>query len=352
MKVLYDPHDQLDFSQFGIAIPIGRDNAARTIEVLLNEAGSLSTPGWLIQTLTPGPTREDLLRVHTPRFVDALFAGGSSLEAELMGTFELILADGSYNRYDPTAAVKPLTELFAALLQRGGGTIGAGELALQHGAAMYMGGGFHHAMADFGEGFCLYNDVMVAIRRLQSQGSVANAWVVDVDAHKGDGTAALTQNDPTVASFSIHMASGWPLDVSPEQARLAPDRSELSFLPSTLDIGIESGQEGDYNRQLTEALEALWAHRGSTVADATGRPRLVPHPDLVYVHMGADPFEEDELPSTQVLKLTREQMHQRDQIVHRFFRERNVPIAYVMAGNYGEAGWKIYSDFLRWALGY
>lgn len=352
MRVLYDSHDTLNLEDFGIFIPVSKDNAARTMENLLQMASSPHPPAWWIPDLPEPPSREDLLRVHTPRLVDALLNEGEAHNKEVLSTFELINPDGSYHRYDPKKATRPLHELTGILLKRGGGSIGAGLQALETGSAFYLGGGFHHAMADFGAGFCLYHDVVVAIRKLQAEGRIKNAWIVDIDAHKGDGTAALTRKDPSIVTLSIHMARGWPIDISEAEASSRPDRSKLSFEPSTLDIPVDSGEESEYCADLDAGLQSLWAARGRSIRDAKGLDQAVPHPDLVYVLAGADPFEEDELPSTQLLRLSREQMRERDQLVHGFFREKDIPIAYVSAGNYGESGWKIYTDFLAWALGY
>jgi acetoin utilization deacetylase AcuC-like enzyme len=307
-------------------------------------------------------------------YVQSLFRGGASLEAEIMRAFELVQPDGRYYRYSPNAHSRPLTELFDILLSRGGGTLAAGQWALglhpdqlasadsnpKVGAslagksdpeAFYCGGGFHHAMYSFGEGFCLYNDVLTVIRRFQTEGSIQHAWIIDVDAHKGDGTAALTQDDPSVATLSIHMAHGWPLDITPQEAATRQDRSPLSFLPSTVDIGISRNEDCDYCIRLSQGLDTLWNSRGGELTDDSGRKRRVPHPDLVYVLLGADPFEEDELPSAELLSLSRDQMCSRDRLIRDFFTKNNVPTAYLMAGNYGESSWKVYSDFLGWCLG-
>ena len=356
MRVIYDPRDQLNLQDYGIFVPVSKDNRKKTMEVLLGSAGVLSPPQWWIQSLGTSLTKEDLLRVHTPRLVDALFSGGKALETELVRTFELILPDGSYNRYDPAKAVKPLSDLFDVLLHRGGGTYEACIQALDCGAGFFLGGGYHHAMADWGSGFCVFNDAVVAMKKLQAQGLISHGWIVDIDAHKGDGTAALTLKDPTITTLSIHMAQGWPLDVSVQEAANQPGRSELSFEPSTLDIPVEEPDQDRYVELLDRGLHRLWEARQGvgtgSVQDLRGNLRPVVNPDLVFVVMGSDPFEEDELPSAKLLHLTREQMHQRDVLVHSFFRERGVPVAYNMAGNYGENGWKIYSDFLAWALAY
>jgi len=356
MRVIYDPKDQLNLQEYGIFVPVSKDNRKKTMEVLLGTAGVLSPPQWWIQSLGTALSKEDLLRVHTPRLVDALFSGGKALEAELVRTFELILPDGTFNRYDPSKASKSLTDLFRVLLTRGGGTYEACIQALDCGAGFFLGGGYHHAMADWGSGFCVFNDAVVAIKKLQNLGKISHAWIVDIDAHKGDGTAALTVNDPTISTLSIHMAKGWPLDLTPQEAAKLPGRSELSFVPSTLDIPVDESEQDRYVELLDKGLHRLWeareGHGSGLIADSEGNSRKVVSPDLVFVVMGSDPFAEDELPSAKLLHLTREQMHQRDVLVHSFFRERELPVAYNMAGNYGENGWKIYSDFLAWALAY
>lgn len=357
MRVLYNPRDRLDLTEFGIQIPINADTAARTMEVLLGSASSAHTPAWLQTTMPPALAREDLLRVHDEAYVERLLAAGAELEKEILRGFELVLLDGTLNRYAPELAKRPLSDLFEILLQRGSGTVWAGETALDLGCAHFLGGGFHHAMHDAPAGFCMFHDVLVAVRKLQAEGRIHSAWIIDVDAHKGDGTAALCLEDRSVACMSIHMARGWPLDISRAEAARRPDRSVSSFLPSTLDIPVEEDEAGVYVDLLRDGLERLWQARSrdgaeGSIVDAAGSVRAVPEPDIVYVLQGADPFEEDELPSTNLLKLTREQMNERDRLVHKFFVERGVPLAYVAAGSYGKSGWKIYSDFLGWALGY
>jgi acetoin utilization deacetylase AcuC-like enzyme len=104
----------------------------------------------------------------------------------------------------------------------------------------------HHAQKEHGAGFCMVNDLVIALRRLQSEGRIRTAWVIDVDAHKGDGTAAITAEDDSIATLSIHMARGWPLD-QPEYD--AAGRFNPSFVPSTIDIPIEPGRSL-YNQQL------------------------------------------------------------------------------------------------------
>jgi acetoin utilization deacetylase AcuC-like enzyme len=262
--------------------------------------------------------------------VSRLFSPG--LEAEIIRTYELIDADGNTHRYQPALATRPLSELFDRILIRAGGTLQCCRKALESGFCFYFGGGMHHAQKEYGAGFCLVNDLVTALRRLQAETRIRSAWVIDVDAHKGDGTAALAAGDDSITTLSIHMAAGWPLD-QPE--RDAEGRPNPSFTPSTVDIPIAAGEEPVYNLRLREGLARL---------SETGRP------DLALVVCGADPYELDELPSTAGLKLSLEQLLERDQLVYSFLKTRKIPGAWVMAGGYGRNSWRVYTQFLEWAL--
>jgi acetoin utilization deacetylase AcuC-like enzyme len=181
-----------------------------------------------------------------------------------------------------------------------GGTIRAAELALDEGAAVHLGGGLHHAFAGHGEGFCLFNDVAVAIRRLQADGRITRAAVVDADVHQGNGTAMIFDADASVFTFSIHQQSNYPL-----------------FKPrSDLDIGVaDHARDGTYLHDLELALPDVMASK----------------PDLVCYLAGADPFVGDQLGG---LAISLEGLRHRDQLV--FDAARGVPIVTVLAGGYAE----------------
>lgn len=185
-------------------------------------------------------------------------------------------------------------------LSAGGSTL-AGRLALTHGAAYNVGGGFHHAFPDHGEGFCAIHDVAVAIRILQRENLIHKAVVVDVDVHQGNGTAAIFAGDESVFTLSIHQLHNYPA-VKP---------------PSDLDINLEDGV-GD-----TEYLEKL-------------RHGLVPvlelvRPDILFYVAGADPYLEDQLGG---LNLTKEGLHARDRLVLGRALEMGIPVAISLAGGY------------------
>ncbi len=329
--ILYDPHIPAGLFEFGIQIPVRDSRSTKTLEALLADPELQALQKhWHQNRIVETLTREDLLRVHAPEFVERLYS--PALEGEIIATFELIDADGKYYRYTPETATRPLTDLFERILIRDAGTIQAARLALEHGFCFSFTGGAHHAQLDFGNGFCLLNDIVIACRKLQSEKKVERVWVIDVDAHKGDGTAALTSGDPSIRTLSIHMASGWPLDCPP---RLADGRANPSFVPSDIDIPIESGEEPFYLQRLQVGL---------------GRLEEANKADLAIVVCGADPYEKDELPSASLLKLSLEQMFERDRMVYNWLQERKVPAAYLMAGGYGDEVWRVYAQFLLWVL--
>lgn len=329
--ILYDPNELQGFFDFGIQIPISDSKAARTFDVLRQDPQlGPRIREWHIPRVDEPLTREDLLRAHGHGYVDRLFA--NTLEKEILRTYELIDDQGRYYRYAPDQATLPLRDLFTRILKRVAGTAQCYRIALQTGFCFYFGGGMHHAQRDYGNGFCLLNDIVIGLRKLQSENVIRKAWVIDVDAHKGDGTAALTCGDDTIRTLSVHMARGWPLDGPPrdEQGRPSP-----SFIPSDIDIAMEAGEEGRYNDRLKDGLEQL---EGLSA------------PDLAVIVSGADPYFRDTLPSTQGLKLTQRQLLARDCTIHRFLKKRRIPQAGLMAGGYGPHVWEVYAGFLVWAL--
>lgn len=157
-------------------------------------------------------------------------------------------------------------------------------------------------------------------------------WIIDTDAHRGDGTAEIFGAIGDVKTLSIHMAKGWPLE---GESHLPDGRLNPAWYPGDIDIPVQSGEEEEYLPRLMRGLEEL-ARDGA--------------PDLAFVVAGVDPYEKDELPSSALLELTREQMLSRDQGVYNFLAERNIPSAWVAAGGYGSSSWEIHAAFLEWVL--
>jgi acetoin utilization deacetylase AcuC-like enzyme len=329
--ILYDPNDRMGFFEFGIQIPILDSKVTKTFAALAQSPELGPRIGeWHLAELSERMEREDLERVHDRAYVDRLFS--SALEKEIIRTYELIDDQGRYYRYDPDTATRPLTQLFDRILQRVAGTAQCYRVALDNGFCFYFGGGMHHAQPAFGNGFCLLNDIVIGLRKLQAEGKIRTAWVIDVDAHKGDGTAALTRDDDTIRTLSVHMANGWPLDGTPVDDQGHPNPS---FIPSDIDIPIAPGEENVYNDRLADGLRQL---------EHLGRP------DLAVVVSGADPYAKDALPSTRDLRMSQAQMLARDQLIYRFLNERGIPQASLMSGGYGPDVWEVYAGFLSWAL--
>ena len=183
-----------------------------------------------------------------------------------------------------------------------GGTCEAAEAALREGVAINLAGGTHHAFADHGEGFCVFNDVAVAIRRLQRAGRIAGAAVIDLDVHQGNGTHAIFAGDASVYTFSMHGARNFP----------------FHKVPGRLDIELPDGCDDD--RYLAELAAAL--------------PRALAEssPDLVVYLAGADAHEGDRLGR---LRLTFDGLARRDAMVLDACREVGIPVAVTIAGGYG-----------------
>ena len=326
--LLYNPDCGMALSDFGIGIPIRFDKPEMVYRAL--KEGPLAgypEESWRRRPSCTGITREDLVRVHSLSYVDRLF-DPRTVDKEILRTFELIDEKGNYNRYDPTKAKRPLADLVKRSLGSCQGVYEGGRTALETGFAFVLAGGAHHAMRDFGAGFCVTNDVVVPLRKLQAEGRIGTVWVIDVDAHKGDGTAALTYGDDTIRTLSIHMAKGWPLD-APEYD--VSGRYNPSYTPSDIDIGIEEGEDARYVPELKLGLEKLLAF---------------PKPDLVLVVDGSDPYEKDELPSTKPLSLSLETMLERDLLLYEFLSGRGIPSVWIMAGGYGRHSWEVYVNFL------
>src|SRR5882757_1499641 len=228
---------------------------------------------------------EDLLRVHTPEWVSKLKTG--TLTASEVMKLEV--------PYSP--------ELAEAVWLAAGGTVLAGQLALRDGFASNLSGGFHHAYASHGEGFCALNDVAIAIRRLQSDGLVKKAIVVDTDVHHGNGTAHIFRDDDSVFTLSIHQENNYPAHKP----------------PSNVDLDMADRVDDD------EYLDALVPAVQKALDDF--------RPELLFYVGGADPFCEDQLGG---LSLTKNGLKERDRRVFEEARRRGIPVATALAGGYAK----------------
>jgi acetoin utilization deacetylase AcuC-like enzyme len=320
--IFYHPDCDLRFSEFGIEIPIVDDRAAHVFSSLQYLYPFLEYTN--LSKIAP-ITRADLERVHTHEFLNHIFGTSAELQEEIYQCYELKNSEGQFERYNPRNQKKDWKELVNIVLLQTSMTYASTKYALQYGFSYYLGGGMHHSMSFAGRGFCLVNDMVITLRKMQAEGLIKTAWIVDVDVHKGDGAPEILQNDPTIKTFSIHMKEGWPLN--------SGTLRDPWFIPSTVDVGVEVGEEDQYLARLEAGLLEL--------------EEIAPKPDLVIVVNGADPFEYDELPSASFLNLSKEQMMARDKFLYQFFKSRSIPQSYVMAGGYGEKSWEIYLQFLK-----
>ncbi len=275
MKVFYTPRYYADIGE-GHVFPIRKFELVR--DRLLAE-GTLSAS----EIVEPREaTVEDVLLVHTEDYVTRLRAGALN-EREL-------------RRLGLPWSKALVRRSFLAT----SGTTGAARAALEAGAASNLAGGTHHAFPDRGEGFCVLNDVAVAIRVLRRDRKIRRASVVDLDVHQGNGTAFIFGRDAEVFTFSMHGAKNYPLFKQ----------------RSSLDVEMPDGTDDD------AYLEAL----------AHNLPRAFEHgPEIVFYLGGADPYVGDKLGR---LALSIEGLRRRDELVLRECRARGVPVATVMSGGY------------------
>jgi len=277
MLVFYTPRYYADIGE-GHVFPI------RKFELVCRRLLGEGTLG-REQIEEPQPAAvEDVLLVHTEDYVTRLRAG--ALTASEIRRLGLPWSKALVRRSFLATA----------------GTIGAARTALARGVGSNLAGGTHHAFPDHGEGFCVLNDVAVAVRVLRRDGLIERVAVVDLDVHQGNGTATIFADDPSVFTFSMHGAKNYPLF----KAR------------STLDVELADGTgDGEYLRILSEHLPRVFAHR----------------PDIIFYLGGADPYAGDKLGR---LSLSIAGLVERDETVLRGCRSRGVPVATVMSGGYAE----------------
>jgi acetoin utilization deacetylase AcuC-like enzyme len=256
------------------------------IHARLLEAGVIQPQ----DSVEPEPASwDELALVHTPEYLGKMRGGTMTPEdvAQLELPWSIEMVEG-----------------FRLMV---GGTIKAARIAcgldefrIQNSEfGIHIGGGFHHAFPNHGEGFCPFNDVAVAARLLQSRG-LERLAVVDLDVHHGNGTAFVFESDPRAFTFSMHQQHNYPM-----------------WKPrGSLDIGLPDGaHDATFLRELERALPAVIAHA----------------PQCVFYLAGADPYEDDQLGG---LRLTKDGLRRRDRLVIDTVRRAGVPLVIVLAGGY------------------
>ncbi len=234
----------------------------------------------------PGPaTAGQLLEAHTPQWV-------KKLETGTLTYHDILKLEVPYSR-----------KMVEAARLAAGGTLLAARWALHQGVGYNIGGGFHHAFAGHGEGFCAVNDVAVAARALQKEGVLKKVLIVDCDVHQGNGTASIFADDERVFTLSIHHFNNYPTEKP----------------PSTVDIHLPDGvPDAEYLRHLGPAYEtAVLGFR----------------PEIVFFVAGTDPYFDDQLGG---LSLTKEGMYLRDRMIFDVALRKHIPVVSVLAGGYAK----------------
>jgi acetoin utilization deacetylase AcuC-like enzyme len=243
---------------------------------------------------------EDILRVHTKEYLESLrnpMVVGKILNLDYVDPWD------SY-----------ILEHFRFVV---GGTLLATRYALEENTTVFnLGGGYHHAHPDRGEGYCLLNDVAITIEKYLSQNKIRRVLVIDLDYHQGNGILLFYKDNPNVFTFSVH-AESW-------------DNVEKE---NNIDIELPSGS-GD-----EKYLETLRNQIPLILKNFT--------PDLIIYLAGSDPYREDALGD---FNISEEGMLERDAFVYSQVRSHNVPLVVLAAGGYGLQSWKIYYNFIKWVV--
>ena len=277
MQVFYTPRYYADIGP-GHVFPIRKFELVRN--KLLAE-GTLE-PSELVEP-SPAPL-DDVLLVHTHDYVSRLCSG--------------LLTSKEIRRLGLPWSESLVQRSFYAV----GGTLAATRASLADGYSSNLAGGTHHSFSDRGEGFCVLNDVAIAIRAMRARKLIQRAAIVDCDVHQGNGTATIFAGDDDTFTFSIHGANNYPLFKA----------------QSTLDIELADGtSDAQYLNTLAQHLPAVFASE----------------PDIVFYLAGADPYKGDKLGR---LALSIDGLRERDAYVLRECYKREVPIVTVMSGGYGK----------------
>lgn len=273
-KLIYHPRYDLNLGEHVFPSRKYRLIRDRLLEEGFAELGDFEEP--------QAASDEQILLVHERGWVERLRSG-------MLSDAELLQLEIPYSK-----------EMVDAFWLAAGGTVLAGRNALRDRIGFNIGGGFHHAFADHGEGFCAINDVAIAIRVLQREEVITRALVIDCDVHHGNGTAAIFAGDRIVLTLSLHQFRNYPSEKP----------------PSTIDVHLSDGTtDEEYLKRLQGALVVAMSFA----------------PDLAFYLAGADPYFDDQLGG---LALTIEGLKQRDKLVFETALNHKVPIAVTLAGGY------------------
>ncbi len=270
--------------RFRLPLPAGHSFPIDKYTLLRQRLQRHAAAGASFEFIEPhAATDDELLRVHCRDYVGRVMAGTLSRDEVRRIGFP----------WSP--------QLVERSLRSTGAAVDAAAAAMEDGVAASLAGGTHHAGTNWGEGYCVFNDVAVAAREMQDRGTVRRVLVLDCDVHQGNGTAEIFAADETVFTMSIHGGRNFPLRKH----------------PGSLDVPLEDGTgDEEYLERLAAAVEESFARAG---------------PDLVLYIAGADPYEGDRLGR---LRLTKQGLLARDRLVLEAARQAGVPTAIVCGGGY------------------
>lgn len=276
LKAFYSDH-------FVLPLPVGHRFPMQKYR-LIREGARAAVPDIEFHE-APVTTDGVLALAHHPRYIQSVSAGTLSASEQ------------------KTIGFPWTPEMVERSRRSVGATIGACRAAMAQGVAVNLAGGTHHAYADHGEGFCVFNDAAIAARLMQAERHVKRVAIVDLDVHQGNGTASILANDDSIFTLSVHGAQNYPF------------RKEVS----DLDVALPDGTgDNEYLTELRDALEELFRRFA---------------PQLIIYLAGADPHAGDRLGR---LKLTLEGLAARDRMVMEQAHQRRIPVAVTMAGGYGK----------------
>jgi acetoin utilization deacetylase AcuC-like enzyme len=281
MQVFYSDH-------FVLPLPVGHRFPMPKYRLLRDRVALECPQLTLVEAIAA--SEGELALAHTPGYIDRVFSGTLSAAEQRAIGFP----------WSPAMVERARRSV--------GATIAAARAALAQGIAAQLAGGTHHAHADRGSGYCVFNDIAVAARLMQAEvhrhaRRALSVVVIDLDVHQGDGTAAIFADDASVFTLSLHGEKNFPVRKP----------------PSDLDVALPDGcTDGPYLDALDAALAQMW--------------QRMPHPGLAFYLAGADPHEDDRLGR---LKLTDRGLAERDRRVFAGCNARGVPVAVVMGGGYG-----------------
>ncbi len=296
MKIVYSDRYRLDLGSHVFPTIKYSLTASRLL------AAGTATPNDFVEPIAV--TWEELACVHTREYLDKLQQGRLSLQeiAQMEIPWSPQIVDGFRLMTGGTllAARIAIEEGAAPAGEEPQTAVPARDAARRWTVVAHIGGGFHHASCNHGEGFCMFNDIAIAVRLLKREGLITRAAIVDCDVHDGNGTATIFSGEPSVFTFSMHQLHNYP----------------ASKPPGSLDIALDddTGDE-EYLEELGEALPRVFASRAQ----------------IVFYLAGADPYAADQLGG---LRLTKNGLRKRDRMVFEAARTARVPLVVTLAGGY------------------